>query len=68
MKLYELKRGTKFRLLEDTQSPPDLDGYPKGMEYTLGNIDGMYSFCMDPWGRICHPVAWAEVEAIEEKT
>lgn len=66
MKLYELKRGTLFRLLEDTKSPPDLSGYPRGQEFRLGNIDGMYSYCTDQYGRVHHPAAWAEVEIIGE--
>jgi hypothetical protein len=65
MKLYELENGTHFRLIEDTRAPPDIGQYPKGRVLRLGNIDGMYSYCIDiATKEICHPVAWAEVEKV----
>lgn len=60
-KLYELKRGTYFMLVEDTQAPPDIGEYKEGLTLKLGNIDGMYSYCTDGDGNVHHPVAWAEV-------
>lgn len=29
------------------------------------HIDGMYSFCTDKEGNICHLCAWEEVEIVE---
>lgn len=66
MKLYELQRGSYFRLLEDTKAPPDIGGYAKDMVMRLGNIDGMYSYCTTVGGNVAHPVAWAEVEQVEK--
>lgn len=64
MKLYELPRGSYFKLLENAQVPPDAaEGEPYQL-YKLGNIDGMYSYCFDKDNRIYHFVAWAEVEKI----
>lgn len=48
MKLYELKRGSKFKL--------------HGVEYTLETIDGMYSRCFDVDGNLYHFGANTEVE------
>jgi hypothetical protein len=67
MKLYELKSGEWFRLLEDTQAPPDVGGYAKEMVMQLGNIDGMYSYCETLGGNVAHPVAWAEVERVSHE-
>jgi hypothetical protein len=64
MKLYELHPGDRFRLKEDCKAPPDIGGYHATREFTLGNIDGMYSYCTDDYGRVHHPVAWAEVEKL----
>ncbi len=62
--LYKLKRGTKFKLVEDTRMPPDLGGLRAGTVLTLGNIDGMYSYCWDANKTIYHPIAWAKVEEV----
>jgi hypothetical protein len=37
-----------------------------GQKVKLGNIDGMYSYCKDEEGEVCHPVAWTEVDILEE--
>ena len=50
MKLYELARGSKFRL--------------NGEEFTLNTIDGMYSNCEDADGNVYHFAAWTIVEAV----
>jgi hypothetical protein len=68
MKLYDLTYGQRFRLLEDASSPPDLRGYHATQEFTFHNVDGMYSYCTDDYGRVHHPVAWAEVEVVKEAT
>jgi hypothetical protein len=65
MKLYELKRGDWFVLTEEAQAPPDIGGYPALKCFRLETIDGMYSRCYDTFGKLCHPVAWAEVEKTE---
>ena len=49
-KLYELPRGSKFRL--------------NGEEFTLNNIDGMYSNVVDADGNVCHFAAWTDVEVV----
>jgi hypothetical protein len=66
MKLYHLPRGKWFRLLEDTQAPPDIGGYEANRVMKLGNIDGMYSFCTDEHSNVYHPAAWSEVEMVSD--
>lgn len=57
MKLYELsKRNIWVKEIET------------GFEFFFDHIDGMYSFCKDKAGNICHPAAWTEVEVIENDT
>jgi len=51
MKLYELKRNTKFTL--------------DGKTYMLDHIDGMYSLCLDKAGNVVHIAAWTEVEELK---
>ena len=68
MKLYELKQGDKFKLLEEAYIPPDAkEGNAEGV-YKLKNIDGMYSFCWGPDKEIYHFAAWTEVEQVKEST
>lgn len=62
-KLYELHRGTKFKLLEHPKQPPDIvNGADRKDVYTLDNIDGMYSHVTDSEGNVYHFAAWTEVE------
>ena len=53
MKLYELKRNTKFTL--------------DGETYMLDHIDGMYSYCLDAKGNVVHIAAWTEVEELKNE-
>lgn len=65
MKLYELPRRTKFRLLENTETPPDgIEADPNAV-YFFHHIDGMYSYCEDKDKNIVHLAAWSEVEKID---
>jgi hypothetical protein len=61
MKLYNLPRGTWFRILDNTECGP----------FKLDHIDGMYSLCWvkDERGipQITHIAAYAEVIAIDSQ-
>ena len=62
MKLYELHRGEMFTLSEQPQQPPDITDEADTMKiYTLGSIDGMYSYCEDTYGNVYHFAAWTDV-------
>jgi len=64
MKLYELKRGSHFRLLKPPTVPPDALFGVQSMEYSLTNIDGMYSHCVGEDGHVYHFAAWSDVEEV----
>ena len=65
MKLYELHRGENFYLVEIPKEPPDIIDIPSQEKmYTLGNIDGMYSYCEDTEGHVYHFAAWTEVNKV----
>ena len=66
MKLYELERGQRFRVEEDAKVPPDAMIVNRTREFTFHNIDGMYSYCTDDFGRVYHPAYWTEVSVLEE--
>lgn len=57
MKLYELPRGSWFRISSNTEAGP----------FKLDHIDGMYSLC---WykGEVCHIAAAAEVVPVDAPT
>jgi hypothetical protein len=64
MKLYEVPRGTKVRVIE-AERPP-LGGLPVSDNEVVEffKIDGMYSFCRNVKGDIVHLPAWTEVEIV----
>jgi hypothetical protein len=55
LKLYELPRNTKFKIVGDTSNTI----------LRLERIDGMFSVCWDEHGEIVHIAASAEVEIYE---
>jgi len=64
-KLYELKRGSKFNIVNETvDTPPDAKDVSNEGVFTLRSIDGMYSYCLDPNGQVVHPAAWTEVTEV----
>lgn len=65
MKLYDVPRGTRVRVLDDIKVPPDAPEIKKGQIINFGHIDGMYSYCTTLTGMVCHLVAWAEVEIVK---
>ena len=60
MKLHEVPRNTRIRLLVDD---PGLNG----LELNFDHTDGMYSYCTTDFGVVCHISAFAEVEIVEPK-
>ena len=65
-KLYELRKGTKFLVIdEEIKLPvahPEID---VGSVYTFDHIDGMYSLCRDENKQPVHFAAWTEVQEVE---
>ena len=65
MNLYDLHRGSKFKLLASPDVPPfALEGSLE-MTYTLGAIDGMYSWSIGEDGGRYYFAAYTEVEEIK---
>lgn len=66
MKLYELERGKRFKLQEPKAVvPPAVPEDVVGQTYTLGAIDGMYSWSIGEDGERYYFAAYTEVEEIE---
>lgn len=66
MKLYDLKHGDKFRIIDDNPKVPVASAEADcDKVYWFGNVDGMYSFCKDG-DDVVHFAAWTEVERVEE--
>lgn len=55
MKLYELRKGTRFTVVDD----------PDKTEITFDHIDGMYSVCYLPDQSVVHVAAFTEVQKLE---
>lgn len=67
MKLWTTPKKTKVKLLEKPKVPPASIELEKGEIVFFDHIDGMYSYCKNKDGLICHPVAWTKVEIVKEK-
>lgn len=65
MKLYDLKRGDKFKITdEDTRVPPAAPEANKAATYTYTHVDGMYAPCEGTDGERYYFAAWTEVEKV----
>lgn len=69
MKLYEVPRETKVRVLEDGDGPMGSLAVKKGDIVFFNHVDGMYSSCRLDSGegpvRHVHLKAWTEVEIVK---
>jgi hypothetical protein len=65
MKLYDLQRGDRFKLIEDARIPPAAPEGRMGVVYDFSHVDGMYAPVTDPEGNRHYFAAWTEVEAVE---
>ena len=66
MELYKLPRGSHFRLIGNTQIPPETRHPNLNKTYKLINIDGMYSYCLDENKDVYHFAAWADVTEVND--
>ena len=72
MKLFNVPRHSKVRILDDpdgpggTQHPPSHREFETGEVLDFSHIDGMYSYCKDAAGEVVHLVCWQEVEIVDE--
>ena len=65
MKLYDVPRNSRIKIIGDVKVPPAAPSLNEGQELNFRSIDGMYSYCTTDSGEVVHLVAWAEVEVIE---
>ena len=65
MKLYDLKRGDKFRIIdEETNVPPAAPDPNNEATYTYTHIDGAYAPCQGSDNESYYFAAWTEVEKV----
>ena len=69
MKLYEVPRNTKVRIIDDETTTPVIS-YPVNKQEILyyhhyHHTDGMYSYCINEEGVVVHPAAWTNVEIVK---
>ena len=65
MKLYDVPRGSKIKLVEDPKTPPAHKHLNTGEVLRFAHLDGMYSYCTDADGNAVHIAGWTEVEVVE---
>jgi hypothetical protein len=65
MKLYNLPRGERFKLLENPTIPPVAPQGKLNVVYKLLGLDGMYCNCLNPEQERVYFAAWTEVEIAE---
>ena len=65
MKIYELKHGDIFKIIDDDPKVPVASAKAEPDKvYWFGHIDGMYSYCKDG-DDVVHFAAWTEVERVD---
>ena len=66
MKLYDVPRMTKIRVVGESTAPPAAREAIPDEVLMFHHVDGMYSYCKDLMGNIVHLPAWQEVEIVNE--
>lgn len=61
MKLWQAERGAYFTITAHPYSPPGAPEVDTTTVYKLLRIDGMYSECLEPAGKLVHILAGAEI-------
>jgi len=66
MKLYEVPRNSKIRMLEKGAHIPITSLQIKPYQILhFSRVDGMYSYCTTEDGKVVHPAAWTDVEIVK---
>lgn len=65
MKLYDVPRNSKIRIIADAKEPPAHRKFEENEVLDFKHVDGMYSLCFDKDGHPVHLCAWAEVEVVK---
>ncbi len=67
MKLYNVPRNSRIKVIVEDKVPPGAPQITEGEELNFRSIDGMYSYCTRDSGEVVHLAAWTEVETINQK-
>jgi hypothetical protein len=62
MKLYDVPRNSRIKVVVKGQIPPGAPQINEGEELNFRSIDGMYSYCTRDNGEVVHLAAWTEVK------
>lgn len=65
MKLYNVPRNSKIRVVGDIKVPPSAQNIEEQEVLNFSHVDGMYSYCTNSDNEVVHLAAWAEVEIVE---
>jgi hypothetical protein len=65
MKLYDVPRNSRIKVVSDVKVPPGAPLIYPGDELNFRSIDGMYSYCTTDDGQVVHIAAWTEVEVLQ---
>ena len=65
MKLYDVPRNSKIRVVGDIKVPPSAPIIEEQEVLNFSHVDGMYSYCTNSDNEVVHLAAWAEVEIVE---
>jgi hypothetical protein len=65
MKLYDVPRNSKIRVVGDIKIPPAAPIIEEQEVLNFSHVDGMYSYCTNNNNEVVHLAAWAEVEIVE---
>jgi len=65
LKLYDVPRNTKIKVLISSSAPPGARVVQQEEILDFSHVDGMYSYCKDKNGMIVHIPAWEEVEIVQ---
>ena len=65
MKLHNVPKGSKIKVIEDIMTPPMALEIQINEELKFLHIDGMYSLCINNKGEYVHLGACTEVEIIQ---
>ena len=66
MKLYEVPKNTKIKLISEESGPIASIPPHKDTIYKFSHIDGMYSYCTDEDNNVVFLPAWSEVEILDK--
>lgn len=66
MKLYDVPRNSRIRVISDVKVPPAAPQIEEQEELNFRSVDGMYSYCTRDNGEVVHLVAWADVEIVNK--